>query len=618
MSQAKPIVRVQAGSSNVSDGLMNVISGAGTRGDRQTAARYKMGYVDPYQVESAYVTSGLCKKIHDIPPFEMTREQRDWQAGDTQIENLEILERRLGVWDKVRDALSSARLFGGAVIIMGLPGRPEQPARAAGRDALKYLTVMSRHQITVGPLERDLMNPLFGQPTYYEITSAGQGQRIHPSRVIPFIGQKRPAGSMFSNNGHEFWGDPLLLSIEMAVKNNDGAYQNVAQLMSEAKVDTITSPNLTQNLATAEYEGLLSRRMQVATLFQSVFNTRLIDGGDGSNGEKWETRQINFAGLPEVLRSFGVFLSAVVDIPYTRLFGESPGGMNSTGKGEQEDFAKMIRSLQNVLLRPALDRLDEYLIPSALGSRPKDVYWTFAPLSTLDEKTDAEVGKLDMEGLKIAVDGGLIPSEVASEAVKNRLIEGGRFPGIEKAYSDYDAGLLVPDVPEDEPDANVVPLAVAANDALPRPLYVQRKLINTSEFIAWAKGQGFKTVTDAGDLHVTVTFSRTPVDWMKMGEAWSGEKGEMTVNPGGARIVEALGDKGAVVLLFNSSELSWRHMAMRENGASWDYQEYQPHVTITYDGSGVDLSKVEPYRGKLVFGPEIFEELTDDWRPKES
>lgn len=458
----KPVVRVQAGSSRVSDGLMNVIQGAGTAADRQQYARYNVGYIDQHQVEAAYTTSGLCRKIHDIPPFEMTREGRDWQAGDDQIESLESTERRLGVWDKVRDALLSARLFGGAAIIMGLPGSPNQPARAGGRDSLKYLTVMSRHHLKVGPLETDLRSPLFGQPTYYEIQSDGATQQIHPSRVIPFIGQKRPAGSTFGSfgAGDRFWGDPLLLSIEMAVKNNDSAYQNVAALIGESKVDTITVPNLTNNLATAEYEGLLTKRLQVATLFQSVFNTRLIDGGQNGDGEKWETRQLSFTGLPDVMRSFGVFLSAVVDIPYTRLFGESPGGMNSTGKGEQEDFAKMIRSKQTVELRPALDRLDEFMIPSALGSRPKDVYWTFAPLSTLDEKTDAEVGKIDAESLKIYVDAGVIPSEVASEAVKNRLIEGGRFPGIEKAYADYDAGLLIPpiDEPDDEPPVITEPV----------------------------------------------------------------------------------------------------------------------------------------------------------------
>jgi hypothetical protein len=68
-----------------------------------------------------------------------------------------------------------------------------------------------------------------------------------------------------------------------------------------------------------------------------------------------------------------------------------------------------------------------------------------------------------------------------------------------------------------------------------------------------------------------------------------------------------------VVLLFSSTDLQWRHRQMREAGATWDYDEYQPHVTITYSGQGVDLSKVEPYRGKLVFGPEAFAEVDDTW-----
>ncbi|UZK67674.1 hypothetical protein OKW87_07550 [Sphingomonas sp. M1-B02] len=44
---------------------------------------------------------------------------------------------------------------------------------------------------------------------------------------------------------------------------------------------------------------------------------------------------------------------------------------------------------------------------------------------------------------------------------------------------------------------------------------------------------------------------------MKMGAPWEGnDKGELIVPAGGARIVEPLGEKGAIVLLFNSSRLS--------------------------------------------------------------
>lgn len=41
---------------------------------------------------------------------------------------------------------------------------------------------------------------------------------------------------------------------------------------------------------------------------------------------------------------------------------------------------------------------------------------------------------------------------------------------------------------------------------------------------------------------------------------------------------------------------------------------YRPHVTIGRDAPDIDLSKIEPYRGNIVLGPEQFEEVDDEWR----
>jgi hypothetical protein len=164
-------------------------------------------------------------------------------------------------------------------------------------------------------------------------------------------------------------------------------------------------------------------------------------------------------------------------------------------------------------------------------------------------------------------------------------------------------------------------------DATPRTLYVRRDVINAKEILTWARSQGFgksgaKQLT-ADDLHVTITFSRTPVDWMKMGSATDfgsyDDKGELFVPPGGPRMLERLGpEKDAVVLLFSNSQLCWRHEDMVRNGASWDFPEYQPHITIAYDkpDGGMDISKIEPYRGQIVLGPEIFEEVDEGWKTK--
>lgn len=158
------------------------------------------------------------------------------------------------------------------------------------------------------------------------------------------------------------------------------------------------------------------------------------------------------------------------------------------------------------------------------------------------------------------------------------------------------------------------PMTKDIDKAAPRTLYIRRDVLNAKEIISWAKEQGFKTTLPADDLHVTVCYSRAKVDWMKMGEAWSQNvDGSIEVKSGSVRIVEALGDKGAVVLMFASNDLSWRHEDLKQRGATWDHQEYQPHITITYEPGDVDLAEVEPYRGKIKLGPEVFEEVNEDW-----
>jgi hypothetical protein len=293
---------------------------------------------------------------------------------------------------------------------------------------------------------------------------------------------------------------------------------------------------------------------------------------------------------------------------------------------------------QGELLQPQLERLDDVLIRSALGSRPDDVYWEFNSLDRPDEAADAEIEFKRSQTFKNYADIGFFQDEALAKIAKNALIESGRFPGCEAAFDEAENEGLAD--PEDKPDPSELQTAaeVAAGkveamrakgtvdaaqavalitDARPRSLYVSRKLVNGAEFLKWAKAQGIPEPMDAADLHTTICYSRTPVDWLKVDSAWNeNDQGQLTVRPGGARLVERLGDKGAVVLLFNASELSWRHEQIMRAGGSHDFEDFQPHVTISWNVPiDFDVDAVEPFRGKLMFGPEIFAEIDEDWTP---
>lgn len=619
------------------DGIANLWSRLGTAADRNTQSQYWVAPLSQQQIEAAYRSSWLTRKVHDLVPFEMTRAGRDWKAAKDQIEKLEAVERSLDLWAKLRKALTVARLHGGSALILGVrQGSPETPlvVDRLTANTLRYVVVASRHQLFAPyGFETDPESDFFGAPSMWEMRGArGNTVRIHPSRVITFHGSPLPPAAITMSQLDTFWGDPLLISIKSAIDNAETSQAAIATLLHEMKQDVISIPGLTEQIATEGAEERLAARIDAISRFKSMFSALLLDGGDddGNGKEEWETRQISFAQHPELLRAFVGIVAGAADIPVTRLMGESPGGLQSTGKGEQDDFNRMVAAKQSAELATPLARLDEILIRSVLGTRPPEIYSEFSDLEEADPDKDSQIEYREAQTVDLLTRTNLIPVDALAKATANRLIESGRWPGLDQAIEDstedpgqakQEASQLARQAANENTVATMQErgaitqdqAAALLFDAAPRSLYVSRPLLNAADLIAWAKAQGFPTTIPAAEMHVTLVHSDAALDWMKVGETWGqNDKGEITIAPGGARIVERLGEK-AVVLLFASSELTWRNRQILEAGASSNFPEYQPHVSITYGGlpEGMDLRTVEPYRGKLVFGPEVFAEVVD-------
>lgn len=135
-------------------------------------------------------------------------------------------------------------------------------------------------------------------------------------------------------------------------------------------------------------------------------------------------------------------------------------------------------------------------------------------------------------------------------------------------------------------------------------LYVSVDLLNNKEFHNWALCEGFSNVLDPKDFHCTIAFSKKEVNW----EILTPNSKILKINHG-ARSVSKLGEAGTVVLKFESSELTDRWKNYIGKGCSWDWPQYIPHISISYNDTNIDLSKVAPYQGELIFGPEIIKKL---------
>lgn len=600
-------------------GLVNELSGLGGIRDKGAAGVWVHYPLNKFEIEAAYRSNWMARKAVDIPAFDMLREGWSWEADKDDIRTIEREERKHKVLHKLLSAQTLGRLYGGGAIYMSDGNDSTEPLNVKGRGDLKFLTVLSRHDLTSGNLNDNALDEFYLEPVMYEVNTRTEGSiRVHPSRIVRFYGNAIPTQHAVYE---DLWSDSVLESVEQSIRDATAGQQGIASLIQEAKIDVIKMKGFMSQVSNAAYRQAVIDRNALAMQTKSMTNALMIDSDD-----EWSQKEVSFSALPDVLRLLIQVVSGAADIPVTRFLGQSPAGMTATGESDTRNYYDRIASDQELKLRPPMQRVMEPLLISALGTAPEELWFKFNPLWQVTDKEQSDIIKQNSEATKNYVDSGLIPKEVLSKATMNQMIETGAWPGLETALQEFEAAngpIEFPEEPEDPADQQQRPQVTdwlrehgtpSAHivDSVPTSLYVSRKVINAADIIAWAKSQGLKPIP-ADELHVTIMYSRTAVDWMAMGTDNWNEDGTMTVPPGGPRVVSKF-DGGAIVLEFSCAPLSWRWCMLKERGCEPSHNEYAPHVTIMYDSGDVDISKIVPYQGKIELGPEIFAPVNENWK----
>lgn len=75
-------------------------------------------------------------------------------------------------------------------------------------------------------------------------------------------------------------------------------------------------------------------------------------------------------------------------------------------------------------------------------------------------------------------------------------------------------------------------------------------------------------------------------------------------------------DKNVLVIKMKSRELMDRHNSlMDEFDLTFNFETYQPHITLSYDAAGFDWQNLDAYHGDLIFTGEDANELDRNWEP---
>lgn len=201
------------------------------------------------------------------------------------------------------------------------------------------------------------------------------------------------------------------------------------------------------------------KQMEMIRLYQSNEGLTLMDSSD-----EFEAHQYSFSGLAELLLSFGEQISGALQIPLVRLFGQSPGGLNSAGDSDLRTYYDNVAAWQDRDLRPGVTTLLQVISLSVLGKEMPDGWdFQFHPLWQLTDTEKSEIGSKDTSSIVEAYDAGIISRATALKEMRQSSQTTGLWSNItdkdiEEAKNDPPPGaedLDLPDAndrPEEKPE----------------------------------------------------------------------------------------------------------------------------------------------------------------------
>lgn len=390
-------------------------------GNISTGAGYGFDLIsrNRVQLEAVYRSSWIAGQAVDVVAQDMTRAGVEIQSdmAPDDIERVNRVFARLGVWEAISDTIKWARLYGGAVGVILIDGQDvSTPLRldTIGKGQFRGVLPLDRWVAMpdLGRLVEDL-GPDLGRPMYYDTTGdaqALQSMRIHHSRVIRLEGVELPYWQRIAENG---WGQSVLERLWDRLVAFDSTTQGAAQLVYKAHLRTVRVDKLREIIATGgAVQDALLKQFEMIRAFQSNEGLTVLDKDD-----EFQTHSYSFSGLDSMLLQFGQQLSGALGIPLVRLFGQSPAGLNSSGESDLRTYYDNVAQQQDRKLRQGVGKLIDIICRSELGV-PFDGEFEFRPLWQMSDEQKANIGKTTTDAILGAFDAGLIDRPTALKELR--------------------------------------------------------------------------------------------------------------------------------------------------------------------------------------------------------
>lgn len=419
---------------NVADAFSNPLFhlGFGSQSPLEATEYPLTRMTDNYALlNSLYRTNWVVQNVVGLAVDDMLREWYEITGSITPAATkaLAKLERKTRLRARLNEGLRWGRLYGGAAGLILIKGQEDlsKPLDLGMiyPGSFQGLYILDRWQ-GITPNMGLVFDGGEEVPESYSITD-GRGHTVatvHHSRVVRFTGRDLPR---IERQTELYWGESEIEALYQEVVSHDNVSANMAALTFQANVNTMEVKGMEQllSMSSPQVQRRFWQVMQAQATLRSNFGMQLVE-----QGNKLTNTQYSFAGLKDVYESMALNLCGASHYPMTKLFGRSPGGLNSTGESDLTNYYDYIDSQREAKLRPVLERLLPVLCMSALGGIPADIEVDFTPLKTPTPTERAEIGKTKAEAIAAAYTNGLLNVDTAQKELKKLEEETGLFGSI--------------------------------------------------------------------------------------------------------------------------------------------------------------------------------------------
>jgi uncharacterized protein len=406
--------------------LQNQKVGIGTPRDQRAYSDYvPTAPIHRVVIEALFRGSWLGNRIISCLPEDMVRAWRKvkWDGlddNDTDVKMVQRLEKKLRVKQKLLSASKWARAYGGCILIPVLRSQPDEVLAEPldydqiEKDDLVGFQVVDRWRCNNdGTIIRDPLDPELGMPERYRLAESSVS--LHHTRVIRLEGREMP---YFIWRANALWHDSVLQILINNLKQYDSAVAALTTMMFQMNVDIIMQSGLRAALSTKNGKANALERFRQFVLNKSFNGVGVLD----KDTEEYQRHPYTFSGVDKAFDKVMHDVCGAADVPFTRLFGQSPAGMNATGESDDRHYYDHVAARREEHLDPALNKLDEFLIRSALGYMPEGYESEWLPLwqPTDTEKAQTENTKAQTAQIHWnmgCVDEGIVAGDLYARGV---------------------------------------------------------------------------------------------------------------------------------------------------------------------------------------------------------